>query len=88
MPDVGDLVRTTAGTWITKPPIRCAAGHQLGSGQVLVGHVACRGHGGGHTTWHCTRCSPSEPPIYGPPLNTHCTALAGPAAVRISYRSG
>ena len=65
--------------WITKPPDRCTAGHQLRSGQVLVGHVACRGHGGGHTTWHCTRCSISEPPIYGPPLNTHCTVLAGPA---------
>jgi hypothetical protein len=22
--------------------------------------------------------------VYGPPLNTHCTALEGPAAVRIS----
>jgi hypothetical protein len=60
------------------------AGHQLGAGQDLVGHVACRGHGGGHTTWHCTRCSNSEPPIYGPPFNIHCTVLAGPAAVRIS----
>jgi hypothetical protein len=26
----------------------------------------------------------SEMAVYGPPLNTHCTALEGPAAVRIS----
>jgi hypothetical protein len=49
---LGELVQTTAGTWITKPPTRCPNGHQLGPNQVLVGHVACLGHGGGHTTGH------------------------------------
>jgi hypothetical protein len=34
--------------------------------------------GGGHTTWHCTRCPDSEPPIYGPALNTHCRVHTGP----------
>jgi hypothetical protein len=44
--------------------------------------VACLGHGGGgHTTWHCRACDQT---VYGPPLNTHCTALDGPATVRIS----
>jgi hypothetical protein len=43
--------------------------------------VACLGHGGGHTSWHCRAC---ETVVYGPPLNTHCTTLEGPAAVRIS----
>jgi len=79
MPEVGDLVRTSSGAWITKPPYRCRVGHQLGAHQVLVGHVACHGHGGGgHTTWHCTRCPDSEPPIYGPALNVHCRVHTGP----------
>ena len=54
---------------------------QLGAGQALVGHVACLGHGGGHTTWTCRTCDQT---VYGPPLNTHCKTLDGPAAVRIS----
>ena len=53
----------------------------LGPNEVLVGHQACLGHGGGHTTWTCRTC---EQTVYGPPVNTHCTALDGPAAARIS----
>jgi hypothetical protein len=53
----------------------------LGPGKVLVGHQACLGHGGGHTSWHRRTC---DAVVYGPPLNTHCTTLDGPAAVRIS----
>lgn len=76
MPQVGELVRTTAGTWITKPPQRCPNGHDLGPGRVLVGHVACMGHGGGgHTTWTCQACDET---VYGPPLNTHCQVHTGP----------
>ncbi len=56
-------------------------GHTLGPGQVLVGHQACLGHGGGHTTWTCRTCDQT---VYGPPLNTHCATLDGPAVVRIS----
>ena len=53
----GELVQTTNGRWITKPPSRCRNGHDLGPNQVLVGHVACLGHGGGgHTSWHCRTC--------------------------------
>jgi len=79
---LGELVQTTAGEWITRPPARCPNGHPLGPNQVLVGHVACLGHGGGgHTSWHCRKC---DAVVYGPPLNMHCTALEGPAAVRIS----
>jgi hypothetical protein len=77
---LGELVQTTAGTWITKPPSRCPNGHRLGPGEVLVGHQACLGHGGGHTTWTCSKCDQT---VYGP-LNTHCSALDGPATVRIS----
>ena len=49
-------------------------GHQLGPGEVLVGHQACLGHGGGHTTWTCRTCDQT---VYGPPMNTHCSALEG-----------
>jgi hypothetical protein len=39
-------------------------------------HVACLGHGGGgHTKWRCVACPQDEPPVYGPPLAKHCTAL-------------
>ena len=67
----GQLVRTTNGQWIShtdQPP----HGTALGPNQVLVGHQACLGHGGGHTTWTCRTCDAT---VYGPPLNTHCTAL-------------
>ena len=60
---------------------RCLSGHTLGPDQVLVGHHACLGHGGEHTTWACRTCDQT---VYGPALNTHCTALDGPGTVRIS----
>ena len=79
---LGECVPTTDGKWITRLPSRCPNGHPLGPNQVLVGHVACLGHGGGgHTSWHCRIC---DAVVYGPPLNIHCTALEGPATVRIS----
>jgi hypothetical protein len=85
---VGDLVQDHRGRWITEAPTHCPVGHRLGAGQVLVGHVACMGHGGGgHTLWHCRACPTNVNPTYGPPLNLHCSVLAGPAAVRISSRA-
>src|SRR6478672_12594387 len=75
---LGELVQTTDGKWITHPPTRCPNGHTLGAGQVHVGRQACLGHGGGHTTWTCRTCDQT---VYGPPLNTHCAALDGPAVV-------
>ena len=60
---LGDLVQTTSGKWITHPPMRCPNGHPLGPNQVLVGHQACLGHGGGHTTWTCRTCDQT---VYGP----------------------
>jgi hypothetical protein len=76
---LGELVHTTAGMWITRPPTRCHNGHPLGPGEVLVGHQACLGHGGGHTTWTCRTC---DAVVYGPPLNSHCnnTGRAGGGA--------
>jgi hypothetical protein len=72
---LGDLVQTTDGKWMTRPPTRCPNGHALGPGEVPVGHHACLGHGGGHTTWTCRTCDET---VYGPMLNTHCTTLDGP----------
>ena len=66
---LGELVQTMDGKWITHPPTSCPNGHTLGPNQVLVGHQACLGHGGGHTTWTCRCCDQT---VYGPPLNTHC----------------
>jgi hypothetical protein len=31
-------------------------------GEVLMGHVACRGHGTVHTLRHCMACRQEEPP--------------------------
>jgi hypothetical protein len=78
---LGELVQTRAGKWITHPPSRCPNGHPLGPNQVLVGHQACLRHGGGHTTWTCRQCDATT---FGPPINSHCTTLEGPATVRIS----
>src|ERR1700716_2304635 len=69
----GQLIRAIDGTWMTKPPSRCPTRRLPDPNQVLVGHVACLGHGGGgHTSWHCRTC---DAVLYGPPLNSHCTAL-------------
>ena len=38
---------------------RCPNGHQLGAGQLLVGHRVCLGHDGGPTTWTCRTCDPT-----------------------------
>ena len=68
---LGELVQTTTGKWITHPPTRCPNGHHLGPGQVLVGHQACLGHGGGHTTWTCRTCDET---VYGAAhRGTNCT---------------
>ena len=63
---LGELVQTTDGKWMTRLPARCPHGHTLGAGQVLMGHQACLGHGGGHTTWTCCTCDQT---VSGPPLN-------------------
>jgi hypothetical protein len=80
-PMIGDLVQTTAGKWVVVAPTHCRNGHRLGPSQCLVGHTACRGHGGGHITWTCRTCDATA---YGVPLGKHCKAVSGPADVRIS----
>jgi hypothetical protein len=61
---LGEMVQTTDGKWMTRPPTSCPNGHQLGPNQVLVGRTC-------------------DAVVYGPALNKHCTALEGPATVRI-----
>jgi hypothetical protein len=41
MPAVGDLVRCTDGSWMTRPPQSCPHGHRLRPGAMLVGHQPC-----------------------------------------------
>ena len=64
---------------------RIAAGHALREVHTdavcFVGYQACLVHGGNRTIWTRITCDGT---VYGPPLNTRCTALEGPAAVRIS----
>ena|ERR1700741_2420244 len=45
MPAVGALVRCTDGSWMTRPPQNCSAGHRLEPGRMLVvvGHQPCAG---------------------------------------------
>jgi hypothetical protein len=71
---VGELVRSTDGAWMTRPPDRCPHGHPLGPGRVLVGHQPCGCEmRGGHTTWTC-QCGAT---VYGPPMAPGCQPLAG-----------
>jgi hypothetical protein len=76
---VGDLVRSTAGAWIARPPQRCPRGHWFGPNRVLVGHQPCGSCRGGHTTWACLECGGV---VYGPPITAGCQILVGGAAVR------
>ena len=78
---LGELVHTTAEKWFTHPPAHCPNGHTLSPGELLVGHQACLGHGGGHTTWTCRTCAQT---VDGPLLYADCTTLEGTATVRIS----
>lgn len=75
MPAVGELVRSTTGEWIVRPPERCLRGHLLGPHRALVGHQPCGcGRRGGHMTWRCRLC---DAVVYAPPPAPDCRPLAG-----------
>jgi len=38
---VGELVRSTSGRRIARPPLRCPRGYTLRPGRMLVGRIAC-----------------------------------------------
>lgn len=74
MPDVGDLVPTTAGTWMILAPTHCPNGHPFGrSGGALVSFVRCSC--GGHHEWWCKTCGT---PTHGPRLRNDCRLITGP----------
>ena len=71
-----------AGKRIIRPQTHCPNGHQLGPNQVLVGHVACLGHGGGHTSWHCRTCNAV---VYGPLIAVIASVAL---SLRVTQRGG
>jgi hypothetical protein len=77
MSAVGDLVRSTTGAWIIRPPMYCPTGHRFGPCGYLVGFAHCS-HRGGHTTWWCRECGAT---VYGPPLGAGCSLFNGPDRV-------
>src|SRR6202008_3074819 len=79
VPAVGDLVRCTGGSWMTRPPQSCPHGHRLRPGAMVVGRQPCSRCRGGHTTWRCLDCGGV---VYGPPLTAGCRILVGAAEGR------
>jgi hypothetical protein len=77
MSEVGELVLSTDGQWMVRPPQRCGNGHQL-AGRCIVGTLACS-CGDRHLTWCCDACKHTT---YGPSLGLDCSVLNGPARVR------
>ena len=77
MHGVGDLVPGVDGSWMVRPPERCANGHLL-RGRCIVGTTACSCQDR-HLTWTCDVCQDTT---YGPALGSHCDVLHGPARVR------
>ena len=75
---VGDLVLSTRGEWIVRPPQRCGNGHWLQPGRVLVGSMVCACGERRHLTWLC-ECGNTS---YGPELGPDCTVMNGPARIR------
>jgi hypothetical protein len=76
MATVGELVRSTSGAWMVRPPTHCPRGHRLRPDRMLVGSIACSC--GRHLTWRCD-CGAVT---YGPALAEGCSLLDGPARVR------
>jgi hypothetical protein len=75
---VGELVLSTSGEWMVRPPQRCGNGHRLQPGRVLVGSIVCGCGERRHLTWLC-ECGNTS---YGPELGPDCTVMNGPARVR------
>jgi hypothetical protein len=79
MPTVGDVVQSTTGRWIAHPPTHCPNGHRLRPVRCWWA-IRRASATAADTTWTRRQC---EVAVCGPPLNTHCTCLDGPATVRI-----
>jgi hypothetical protein len=75
--EVGDLVLSTGGEWMVRPPERCGNGHPITPGHVLVGTAVCSCQDR-HLTWMCD-CGST---VYGATLGPDCNVMNGPARVR------
>jgi len=64
--EVGEPVLGVDGRWMIRPPQRCANGHPITPGRVLVGSIACGCGERRHLTWLCD-CGSM---MYGPALGT------------------
>jgi hypothetical protein len=74
---VGDLVLSTEGSWMVRPPEFCANRHRL-AGNCIVSSQPCRCQDR-HVSWSCNSCGHVT---YGPMLGPACNLLDGPAWVR------
>jgi hypothetical protein len=77
MYEVGELVLSTDGAVMVRPPQRCGRGHPIAPGHVLVGSAVCS-CGDRHLTWEC-ECGDTT---YGPALGPDCSVMNGPGRVR------
>ena len=75
--EVGDLVLSSGGEWMVRPPERCGNGHPITPGHVLVGTAVCACQDR-HLTWLC-ECGSM---VYGPELGERCELIYGAARVR------
>jgi hypothetical protein len=66
MHGVGDLVPSADGSWMVRPPERCANGHRL-RGRCIVGTTPCSCQDR-HLSWTCDLCGNTT---YGPALGPH-----------------
>ena len=74
---VGDLVLSTDGSWMVRPPEFCANRHQL-AGNCIVSTQPCQCQDR-HMSWSCNSCGQVT---YGPALGPQCNLLDGPAWVQ------
>jgi hypothetical protein len=77
MDEVGELVVSTDGAVMVRPPERCANGHLL-AGRCIVGALPCSCQDR-HMTWRCNVCADVT---FGPALGPDCSVMNGPARVR------
>jgi hypothetical protein len=73
MHGVGDLVTGLDGSWMVRPPERCAHGHLL-RGRCIVGTTVCACQDR-HLSWTCDVCQDTT---YGPNWDLTATSCTGP----------
>jgi len=69
--DIGEQLHFSRTQWLDRPPQRCARGHWLLPGHMLVATVRCSC--GPHISWEC-ECGAAT---YEPELTDSCSLLTG-----------